>query len=40
MYWPEDTGSHQTESVYSATADRLRVLVAEDSRLVAEALMF
>ena len=32
MYRPEETGNHETE--------RLRVLVAEDSRLVAEALMF
>ena len=40
MYLPEETGIRQRESVCSATSDRLRVLVAEDSRLVAEALMF
>ena len=40
MYWPEETGNPKSESVCSATSDRLRVLVAEDNRLVAEALMF
>jgi DNA-binding NarL/FixJ family response regulator len=40
MYRSEETGSRETESVCSATSDRLRVLVTEDRRLVAEALMF
>ena len=40
MYWPEETGSREILSMRSATSDRLRVLVAEDNRLVAEALMF
>jgi len=40
MYWPEETGNRETETFCSATSDRLRVLVADDSRLVAEALMF
>jgi DNA-binding NarL/FixJ family response regulator len=40
MHWPEETDNHENEKVCSATSDRLRVLVAEDNRLVAEALMF
>jgi DNA-binding NarL/FixJ family response regulator len=40
MYWPEETGNRKNERLTSAASDRLRILVAEDSRLVAEALMF
>jgi len=38
MYWPDETGSRETESLGAAMSDRLRALVAE-TRLVAEALM-
>jgi DNA-binding NarL/FixJ family response regulator len=40
MYSLEEAGTYDTDLGWPATAKRLRVLVAADSRLVAEALMF
>jgi len=40
MYWPELKGSREIDNRQYATSDCQRVLVACDSRLVAEALMF
>jgi DNA-binding NarL/FixJ family response regulator len=40
MYWAEERGSRASESLCPTTSERLRVLVAVESRLVAEALMF
>ena len=39
MPLPEETDSRETETVCAAMSDRLRALVVEKSRLVAEALI-
>jgi len=40
MHWLDDNTSRHTEDERFTSSDSLRVLIAEDSRLVAEALMF
>jgi DNA-binding NarL/FixJ family response regulator len=40
MYWADEIGNGETDGRRPAARERLRVLVADDSRLVAEALMF